>query len=85
MKKMIPIDPDERRVEYPIESRIHAGSIPQQLRQMKGALTAKQLGPIIGISHITLYRMAERRAIPSYRIGSKVLFDPTKIADWLDR
>ena len=83
-------DPDEvadgKSVEYlkPKPGIQIDGTIPEKLRKMEGALTARELGPVIGISHITLYRMAERKGIPSYRVGSKLLFDPTVVANWLD-
>ncbi len=79
------LDSRVRVIEYLKDLGIHVdGTIPEKLRKMSGGLSAKQLGPIIGISHITLYRMAERKGIPSYRLGTKLLFDPTRIADWLE-
>jgi len=79
------LDSRVRVIEYLKDLGIHVdGTIPEKLRKMSGGLSAKQLGPIIGISHITLYRMAERKGIPSYRMGTKLLFDPTRIADWLE-
>jgi excisionase family DNA binding protein len=60
------------------------GTVPEKLRKMRGGISAKQLAPILGVSAVTVYRMAERKGIPSYRLGTKLLFDPTVIADWLD-
>jgi len=60
------------------------GTVPERLRKMKGGISAKQLAPILGVSAVTLYRMAERKGIPSYRVGTALKFDPTAIADWLE-
>jgi excisionase family DNA binding protein len=51
---------------------------------MRAGISAKQLAPILGVSQVTLYKMAQRQGMPSYRVGGRLLFDPAKIATWLE-
>jgi excisionase family DNA binding protein len=45
---------------------------------------AKVLAPVLGVSQVTIYKMAERQALPSYRLGGKLRFDPAVIAKLLE-
>lgn len=51
----------------------------------KKPLTVKQLAEIIPFSIFTIYDWAKATPpkIPCSRIGSKILFDPQKTAEWL--
>jgi excisionase family DNA binding protein len=48
----------------------------------EGALTAQQVSKFTSVSDKTIYEMAARNAIPSYRVGSMVRFDPKDVAVW---
>jgi excisionase family DNA binding protein len=48
----------------------------------RGALTVKQVAKLTGIGKSTIYELADRNAIPCYRIGSMVRFDPKDVAEW---
>jgi excisionase family DNA binding protein len=54
-------------------------------RDVKGALTAKQLAAMLAISPKTVFKLAKAGRIPSFRIGSAVGFDARHIIDWLRR
>jgi excisionase family DNA binding protein len=51
----------------------------------RGLLTARQVAQILGKSPFTIYRMAERRKIPSMLIGGSRCFDPSVLALWLSK
>ena len=52
------------------------------IENLEGALTAKQVSKFTGISDKTIYELAARNAIPCYRVGSMVRFDPKDVAAW---
>lgn len=52
------------------------------LAQHRGGMTASKVAEITGISAKTLYQMAKDNRIPAVKVGSKVIFDPAKIAAW---
>jgi excisionase family DNA binding protein len=58
-------------------------SLPDHLERVGHALTARELGRILSVSPITLYKLAKAGRIPSFRIGSAVRFCPKSVADWL--
>jgi excisionase family DNA binding protein len=47
-----------------------------------GALTAKELATILGVTPITIYRQAAK-GMPSYRIGRCIRFNGADVAEWL--
>jgi len=59
--------------------------ISEQLAEMQGAITAAPLARLLGLSRITVYKMAKAGRIPSFRVGSAVRFDPGVLAAWLDK
>jgi excisionase family DNA binding protein len=52
-------------------------------RDVKGALTAKQLAGMLNISPKTVFKLAKAGRIPSFRVGSAVRFDARHVIDWL--
>jgi excisionase family DNA binding protein len=52
-------------------------------RNVKGALTAKQLAGMLNISPKTVFKLAKAGRIPSFRVGSAVRFDARLVIDWL--
>jgi excisionase family DNA binding protein len=57
--------------------------LPDHLERVGHALTASDLSKILGVSPITLYKLAKAGRIPSFRIGSAVRVCPKSTADWL--
>lgn len=55
----------------------------QRLNQIQRPLTASALAELLGVSKITLYKMAQKGTIPSFRIGCSVRFDTRAVARWL--
>jgi excisionase family DNA binding protein len=52
------------------------------IESLEGALTAKQVSKFTGIGKSVIYDLASRDAIPCYRVGSMVRFDPKDVANW---
>ena len=52
-------------------------------RNVKGALTAKQLAGMLNISPKTVFKLAEGGRIPGFRVGSAVRFEARHVIDWL--
>lgn len=50
----------------------------ERLIDMKEALA------IIGVSESTLYHYAAEKKIPHYKIGSRLLFKESELADWIE-
>jgi predicted DNA-binding transcriptional regulator AlpA len=59
-----------------------AVSLPEQLERLGHALDARELGKLLGLSPITVYKLAKASRIPSFKIASAVRFCPKSIADW---
>ena len=49
----------------------------------RGAVTAKELAKMLGISPKTVFKLARAGRIPSFRIGTAVRFDARLVIDWL--
>lgn len=60
-------------------------TLAEQIERIEGAMTADQLAKLVGISKVTIFKMAKAGRIPSFRVGTCVRFDPRKVADWLRR
>jgi len=58
-------------------------SLASRLKGIHHALTADELAKMLRVSRITILRRAKRGAIPSFRVGSCVRFDPAAISKWL--
>ena len=59
------------------------GRYPNTFERIEHALTASELGKILAVSPITLYKHAKAGRIPCFRIGTCIRFDPRAIARWL--
>jgi len=55
------------------------------LESARGLLTIHDVAALLGRSSWSVYRMAERRQIPSLMIGGSRLFDPSVLALWLSK
>jgi hypothetical protein len=62
-------------------------SIIEELRQMRGMITAKQVADLIDMNLDVLYRnckAGKSGTPPHFRYNGQVKFDPGKLADWLE-
>jgi excisionase family DNA binding protein len=53
------------------------------LYSLTGLLTVEEVAEIFGKSPDTIYRMAQKRQIPSFMFGGSRCFDPSELALWL--
>lgn len=60
-----------------------ANSLPDQIERITHALTAAELAQWLGVSPISIYKLAKANRLPCFRIGSCVRFDPRAVANWL--
>src|SRR5690348_1905600 len=58
-------------------------TLADRIERIGHALTAEQLGNILCVSTITIFKHAKAGRIPSFRIGTCVRFDPKSVAQWL--
>ena len=49
----------------------------------RGAMTAKEVAQMLGISPKTVFKLARKGRIPSFRVGTAVRFEPRLVIDWL--
>jgi excisionase family DNA binding protein len=47
-------------------------------------MTAKELADCLGKNEHTIRSLARRDVIPSFRLGTSVLFEPKAIVEWYD-
>jgi excisionase family DNA binding protein len=45
--------------------------------------TISEIADTLRLKPSTIYHMTARKEIPFYKIGSRVLFDPDKVEEWL--
>jgi excisionase family DNA binding protein len=57
--------------------------LADRIERMGRALTATELAEMLTVSRITIFKLAKRGRIPSFRIGTCVRFDPHSVARWL--
>lgn len=55
----------------------------EQIERIEGAMTAEKLAELMGVSKVTVFKMAKAGRIPSFRVGTYVRFDPRSVAKWL--
>ncbi len=55
------------------------------LEAARGLLTVRDVAALLGRSSWSIYRMAEKRKIPSLMIGGSRVFDPSVLALWLSK
>jgi excisionase family DNA binding protein len=58
-------------------------SLAVELEKLPHALRASELANMLSTSKMTIYRLVEKGAIPYFRVGGLIRFDPQAIADWL--
>ena len=60
-------------------------NILSALQAVRGLLSVSQVAEMFGKSPATIYRMAQKRQIPSFMLGGSRMFDPSTLALWLTR
>lgn len=58
-------------------------SIADSIEQLDHAISAPELARLLGVHKLTIYRQAQAGALPCFRIGSAVRFEPRVVAAWL--
>lgn len=48
-------------------------------------VSVKELAERLGLAEITVRKLCSAKEIPYKKLGSRVLFDPTEISDWLEK
>lgn len=54
-------------------------SFIREIEAQEGLLTVDELAPLLRKSTSTVYRLAQRRQLPSLRIGGTLYFDPAAL------
>lgn len=60
-------------------------SIKERICSFEGAIQAKELATIFGVSEALIYKQARKGVIPNFRIGTTVLFDPRTVYEWYEK
>lgn len=66
-------------------ARIVPFSIIDALAGFKRLMTVDEVAALFGRSESTIYRLAQRKQIPSLIISGSRMFDPATVAMWLTR
>src|ERR1700678_2710724 len=69
----------------PRQDALEPFNILLALESARGLLTVREVADLLGKSPFTIYRMAEKRQIPSLMIGGSRCFDPSVLALWLSK
>lgn len=60
-------------------------NILNALYAFRGLMSVEQVSELLGKSKFTIYRMAQKKQIPSLMVGGSRMFDPSTLALWLTR
>jgi predicted DNA-binding transcriptional regulator AlpA len=71
--------------ENPLPAAREAFNILLALEGARGLLSVRDVAALLGRSSWSVYRMAEKRQIPSLLIGGSRVFDPSVLALWLTK
>lgn len=58
-------------------------TLVQRLNRIERPVTARVLAELLGVSGVTVYKLAAKGVIPSFRIATAVRFDTRAVARWL--
>jgi excisionase family DNA binding protein len=68
----------------PLVATVHHSGKPYSfigaLESYKGLMTVEEVAGVLGVSRFTVYRMAQRKQLPSLVIGGSRKFDPAALA-----
>lgn len=59
------------------------GGLIEKLEHSDRNLIVPEVAEIFRVTPGTVYRLARKHAIPSFRFGGSVLFNPQKLAQWM--
>jgi excisionase family DNA binding protein len=59
-------------------------TIPKKLGMINDFLTVKELSKWIKLSNSKIYSLVHKDEIPFAKIGGKLLFDKSKISNWIE-
>jgi len=85
----VEIDPASPKGRFPrrkprgIPELPHGLTLHEQLNYISRPVTAQVLAELLGVSPITLYKLAQRGEIPHDRVGGTVRFCTRSVARWL--
>jgi excisionase family DNA binding protein len=57
----------------------------QTLSRLSEVMTAQEIAKYLNVKVQTVYRLARRREIPSYRVGGQWRFELENIKDWIEQ
>ena len=60
-------------------------SLADKIEKLGRALKAGELAFLLGVSRITIFKLAKAGRIPCFHVGTCVRFDPKEVAEWLRR
>ena len=58
-------------------------TLPEKIERIDHAMTVTEISDLLNLGKTAIYEMTRRGAIPFYRLGGSVRFDPDAIAEWL--
>lgn len=67
----------------PAMVRSFQGGLIENLERTDHALIVAEVAEIFRVTCGTIYRLAGKHAIPSFRFGGSILFDPQALARWI--
>jgi excisionase family DNA binding protein len=59
------------------------GGLIDKLEHSDRNLIVREVADIFRVTPGTVYRLARKHAIPSFRFGGSLLFNPQKLAQWM--
>jgi excisionase family DNA binding protein len=67
----------------PTIARSFQGSLIDKLERGDRNLIVREVAEIFRVTNGTIYRLARRHAIPSFKFGGSLLFNPQALAQWM--
>jgi excisionase family DNA binding protein len=59
------------------------GGLIEKLERSDHSLIVREVAEIFRVTPGTVYRLARKHVIPSFRFGGSLLFNPQKLAQWM--
>jgi excisionase family DNA binding protein len=59
------------------------GGIIKKLEHGDRNLIVREVAEIFRVTNGTVYRLARKHAIPSFKFGGTILFNPQRLAQWM--
>jgi excisionase family DNA binding protein len=74
---------DKSSVVFEGASKTVVTKLEAQLESSPNMITVKMLAELLNIGQTKVYKLVNHRAIPHYRFGKMIRFDPWIIARWV--